>query len=170
MSTRHPSGSQNGSTSPNFLKRKLETSFLQHESKIEDSLRFFPDIPLIIFHISFKFWQDKRHLVCVDTRFLDSIPMLWYCVFPIHNAAQQWLLWIVQPNVYFFFISDFQTTLSTFVDNGNFESIFLNEWMKCKKFGFINICVVLCSVGEAKWKTSTQIGTFNEKKNLYDKE
>ena len=43
MSTHHSSGPQNGSTFPNFLKRKLETSFLQHESKIEDSLRFFPD-------------------------------------------------------------------------------------------------------------------------------
>ena len=43
MSTRHPSGSQNGSTLANFPKRKLETSFLQHESKIEDSLQFFPD-------------------------------------------------------------------------------------------------------------------------------
>ena len=36
MSTRHP-------TFANFRKQKLETSFLQHESKIEDSLRFFPD-------------------------------------------------------------------------------------------------------------------------------
>ena len=43
MSTSGPFGSQNGSTSPNCLKRKLETSFLQHESKIEDSLQFFPD-------------------------------------------------------------------------------------------------------------------------------
>ena len=43
MSTRHSSGSQNGPTFPNCRKRKLETSFLQHESKIEDSLRFFPD-------------------------------------------------------------------------------------------------------------------------------
>ena len=43
MSTSAPFGSQNGSTFPNFPKRKLETSFLQHESKIEDSLRFFPD-------------------------------------------------------------------------------------------------------------------------------
>ena len=43
MSTRHSSGSQNGTTWANFLKRKLETSFLQHESKIEDSLQFFPD-------------------------------------------------------------------------------------------------------------------------------
>ena len=46
MSTRHSSGPQNGSTSANFLKRKLETSFLQHESKIEDSLQFFPDYPM----------------------------------------------------------------------------------------------------------------------------
>ena len=43
MSTRHSSWPQNGSTFPKFPKRKLETSFLQHESKIEDSLRFFPD-------------------------------------------------------------------------------------------------------------------------------
>ena len=43
MSTSAPFGSQNGSTLANCLKRKLETSFLQHESKIEDSLRFFPD-------------------------------------------------------------------------------------------------------------------------------
>ena len=43
MTTRHPSSSQNGSTFANCLKQKLETSFLQHESKIEDSLRFFPD-------------------------------------------------------------------------------------------------------------------------------
>ena len=43
MSTSGPFGSQNGTTSPNFRKQKLETSFLQHESKIEDSLRFFPD-------------------------------------------------------------------------------------------------------------------------------
>ena len=43
MSTRHPSGPQNGTTLANFLKRELKTSFLQHESKIEDSLRFFPD-------------------------------------------------------------------------------------------------------------------------------
>ena len=43
MSTSATFGSQNGPTSANFRKRKLETSFLQHESKIEDSLRFFPD-------------------------------------------------------------------------------------------------------------------------------
>ena len=43
MSTSGSFGSQNGSTWANFLKRKLETSFLQHESKIEDSLQFFPD-------------------------------------------------------------------------------------------------------------------------------
>ena len=43
MSTRHSRGPQNGPTSANCLKRKLETSFLQHESKIEDSLQFFPD-------------------------------------------------------------------------------------------------------------------------------
>ena len=43
MSTSATFGSQNGPTRANFLKRKLETSFLQHESKIEDSLRFFPD-------------------------------------------------------------------------------------------------------------------------------
>ena len=43
MSTRHSSGPQNGPTFPNFRKQKLKTSFLQHESKIEDSLRFFPD-------------------------------------------------------------------------------------------------------------------------------
>ena len=42
MSTSGPFGAQNGSTSPNFLKRKLKTSFHQHESKIEDSLRVFP--------------------------------------------------------------------------------------------------------------------------------
>ena len=35
--------SQNGPTSPTFLKQKLKTSFLQYESKIEDSLRFFPE-------------------------------------------------------------------------------------------------------------------------------
>ena len=46
MSTSATFGSQNGSTFSNFLKRKLETSFLQHESKIEDSLRFFPDYTL----------------------------------------------------------------------------------------------------------------------------
>ena len=43
MPTSGPFGSQNGPTLANFLKRKLETSFLQHESKIEDSLLFFPD-------------------------------------------------------------------------------------------------------------------------------
>ena len=43
MSTSATFGSQNGSTFSNFLKRKLETSLLQHESKIEDILRFFPD-------------------------------------------------------------------------------------------------------------------------------
>ena len=29
--------------SANFLKRKLETLFLHHKSKIEDSRQFFPD-------------------------------------------------------------------------------------------------------------------------------
>ena len=43
MSTSASFGSQNGSTNKNFLKQKLETSFLQYESKIEDSLQFFPD-------------------------------------------------------------------------------------------------------------------------------
>ena len=36
--------------------------------------------------------------------------------------------------------------------------------MKCKKLGFINICAVLCSVREAKWKTLTQIGTLDGNK------
>jgi len=48
MSTSAPFGSQNGPTFSNFLKRKLETSFLQHESKIKDSLRFFPDNVLLM--------------------------------------------------------------------------------------------------------------------------
>ena len=43
MSTRHPSSLQNGQTFSNYPKQKLETLFLQHESKIEDSLQFFPD-------------------------------------------------------------------------------------------------------------------------------
>ena len=43
MSTSATFGSQNGSTFSKFPKQKLEISFLQHESKIEDSLRFFPD-------------------------------------------------------------------------------------------------------------------------------
>ena len=43
MSTSAAFGAQIGPTSANFRKRKLETSFLQHESKIEDSLQFFPD-------------------------------------------------------------------------------------------------------------------------------
>ena len=43
MSTSGSFGSQNGSTLPDFCKQKLETSFIQHESKIEDSLQFFPD-------------------------------------------------------------------------------------------------------------------------------
>ena len=43
MSTSAPFGSQNGPTLANCPKQKLETSFLQHESKIEDSLQFFPD-------------------------------------------------------------------------------------------------------------------------------
>ena len=49
MSTSATFGSQNGSTFSNFRKRKLETSFLQHESEIKDSLQFFPDhFPLTI--------------------------------------------------------------------------------------------------------------------------
>ena len=40
ISTSATFGSQNGSTFPNFLKRKLENSFLQHESKIV--FDFFP--------------------------------------------------------------------------------------------------------------------------------
>ena len=48
MSTSASFGSQNGTTSSNFLKRKLETLFLQHESKIEDILRFFPNYVVAI--------------------------------------------------------------------------------------------------------------------------
>ena len=44
MSTSATFGSQNDPTWANFRKRKLETSFLQHESKIEDSLQFFSPI------------------------------------------------------------------------------------------------------------------------------
>ena len=55
MSRSGPFGSQNGPTFPNFRKRKWETSFLQHESKIEDSLRFFPDYsPLFSIHQKLK--------------------------------------------------------------------------------------------------------------------
>ena len=34
-------GARNGSTFGNFPKHKLESPFLQHESKIEDNLRYF---------------------------------------------------------------------------------------------------------------------------------
>ena len=43
MSTSATFGLQNGPTLANFRKRKLETSFLQHESKIDNNLQFFPD-------------------------------------------------------------------------------------------------------------------------------
>ena len=41
MSISGPLSSQHGTTSSNCHKQKLETSFFQHESKIEDSLWFF---------------------------------------------------------------------------------------------------------------------------------
>ena len=43
MSISGPLSSQHGTTSSNCHKQKLETSFFQHESKIEDSLWFFHD-------------------------------------------------------------------------------------------------------------------------------
>ena len=43
MSTSATKRSQKGPTFSNLRKRKLETAFLQYESKIEDRLQFFPD-------------------------------------------------------------------------------------------------------------------------------
>ena len=78
MSTSGSFGSQNGPTLANFLKRKLETSFLQHESKIEESLRFFPDYlshkkGITCFHTSKQIELDFKIYSIAKTKFYQNM-------------------------------------------------------------------------------------------------